>query len=151
MTWTYGTPTNLSATLTSGASGVSGKTITFKLNGTTLGTATTSASGLATLSSATLAGINAGSYANGVTAEFAGDSGFGSSNATSSLTVNKKELTGSFTATNKVYDGNRDATITGRAPAGEVGADKVSLTGGTATFDTKDVGVDTQADGPSLH
>ena len=69
-------PTNLSATLTSGASGVSGKTVTFKLNGTTVGTATTTSSGVATLSNASLAGINAGSYANGVSASFAGDTGF---------------------------------------------------------------------------
>src|SRR3954447_11837235 len=53
-TGTYAAPTSVSATLTSGASGVSGRTITFKLNGTTVGTATTTNSGVATLSNASL-------------------------------------------------------------------------------------------------
>jgi YDG domain/Bacterial Ig-like domain (group 3) len=141
-TGTYGGTTNLSATLTSGGSGVSGKTVTFKLNGTTVGTATTTSSGVATLSNASLAGINAGSYASGVSASFAGDSGFEPSTATNSLTVNKKPLTGSFTAANKVYDGNRDATITGGTLAGVVGSDVVTLVSGSAQFDMKDVGVD---------
>jgi hypothetical protein len=138
-TGTYGGTTSLSANLTAGSAGVSGKTVTFKLNGTTIGTATTTGSGVATLSNASLAGINAGSYANGVSASFAGDSGYQSSSATSSLTVNKKSLTGSFTAANKIYDGSRDATITDRSLAGVVGSEDVALTGGSAQFDTKDV------------
>src|SRR5215216_3077628 len=59
-----------------------------------------------------------------------------------SLTISKLAVAGTFTAANKVYDGNRDATITGRTLDGVVGQDSVSLTGGSATFDTKDVGVD---------
>ena len=141
-TGTYGGTTNLSATLTSGGSGVSGKTVTFKLNGTTVGAATTTTSGVATLSNASLAGIDAGSYEGGVSVSFAGDSGFESTNATNSLTVNKKQLTGTFTAASKVYDGERDAEITGYTVDGVVGSDDVKLSGGTALFDTKDVGVD---------
>jgi subtilisin family serine protease len=59
-------------------------------------------------------------------------------------TISPLTITGSITAANKVYDGLRDATITGRYLAGVITADgtpdNVSLTGGTATFDTKDVG-----------
>src|SRR5204862_3878184 len=51
-----------------------------------------------------------------------------------------KELTGSFAAADKVYDGNRDATITGRSLAGVVGTEVVSLVDGSAQFDTKNVG-----------
>jgi trimeric autotransporter adhesin len=141
-TATYGGTTTLSATLTSGGSGVGGKTVTFELNGTSVGSATTSSTGVATLFNASLAGINAGSYASGVSASFAGDTGFESSTATNSLTVNTKELTGSFTAADKAYDGDRDADITGRTLSGVVAGDTVTLVGGTAQFDTKDVGTD---------
>ena len=49
-------------------------------------------------------------------------------------------LTAGITAANKVYDGTTAATITGRSLQGVVGNDDVSLTGGTATFDNKNVG-----------
>ena len=56
--------------------------------------------------------------------------------------ITAKELTGHFTAADKVYDGNRDATITGRTLDGVVATEAVSLAGGTAQFDSKDVGSD---------
>ena len=56
------------------------------------------------------------------------------------LTVGAKSLTGSFTAANKTYDGTTAATVTGRSLTGKVGSDDVSLTGGTATFDTASAG-----------
>ena len=44
-------------------------------------------------------------------------------------------------AANKEYDGSKSATITGiAAVAGKVGSDAVTVTGGTATFDNKNVG-----------
>ena len=49
-------------------------------------------------------------------------------------------ITGNFTAANKVYDGNRSAVVTGRALNNVESGDTVSLDGGTATFDTKNVG-----------
>ena len=55
--------------------------------------------------------------------------------------MNKKSLTGSFTAQNKEYDGNTSATVLTRSLSGVVGTDDVSLTGGTATFADKNVGV----------
>ena len=63
----------LSATLTSGGNGVSGKTISFTLNGTSVGTAITNGSGVAALLSvSSLAGINAGDYPAGVVATYEG-------------------------------------------------------------------------------
>jgi endonuclease YncB( thermonuclease family) len=56
------------------------------------------------------------------------------------LTVGAKSLTGSFTAANKNYDGTTAATVTGRSLTGVLGSDVVSLTGGTATFDTASAG-----------
>jgi large repetitive protein len=57
-----------------------------------------------------------------------------------SVTIIKKDITGSFTADNKVYDGLTAATILTRSLSGFVSSDDVSLTGGTATFDNKNVG-----------
>jgi uncharacterized repeat protein (TIGR01451 family) len=88
-TGTYGGTVNLSATLTAGGSPLSGKTIDFQLNGNSVGSGTTNGSGVATLSNASLAGINAGSYPTGVGASFAGSTGYSASSATNSLTVNK--------------------------------------------------------------
>jgi hypothetical protein len=49
---------------------------------------------------------------------------------------------GSFTATDKVYDGTAAATITGRSLDGAISGDDVHLSGGSASFDDKNVGVD---------
>ncbi|MDP2856902.1 MAG: YDG domain-containing protein [Bacillota bacterium] len=57
------------------------------------------------------------------------------------LTVTKATVTGSFTAANKVYDGGTAATIASRSLTGVIGGDDVSLSGGSATFSDKNVGV----------
>jgi predicted outer membrane repeat protein len=93
---TYGGTATLTATLKTGSTAVSGKTITFKLNGTTVGTAGTNASGVATLSNVSLSGISGGSHANAVGVSFAGDSGYSSSSGSGTLTVNKVDQTISF-------------------------------------------------------
>ena len=49
-------------------------------------------------------------------------------------------ITGSITAANKIYDATPHATIAGTTLSGVIGADNVTLTGGAATFDTKDAG-----------
>jgi hypothetical protein len=66
---------------------VSGKSISFKLNGNSVGGAITNGSGIATVAAVSLAGINAGSYPGAVTAAFAGDSTYGASSGSSALTV----------------------------------------------------------------
>jgi hypothetical protein len=70
----------------------------------------------------------------------AGNYALQSTSASATASISEKILTGSFTAADKIYDGNTSATITGRALSGVVAGDGVSLTGGTATFDTKEVG-----------
>ncbi|MEB2785908.1 YDG domain-containing protein, partial [Algoriphagus persicinus] len=50
------------------------------------------------------------------------------------LTVNQKDITGSFTADNKEYDGNTSAVVLTRFLNGVIAPDAVTLTGGTATF-----------------
>jgi hypothetical protein len=49
-------------------------------------------------------------------------------------------LVGSFTADNKVYDSTTSATVLIRSLATVIAPDVVTLDGGTATFDTKNVG-----------
>ena len=70
------------------------------------------------------------------------DSGNYTVNTTANTTadITPLALVGSITADNKVYDGNISAVISGRFLAGVVGADDVSYTGGTATFDNKNAG-----------
>ncbi|MCA1684205.1 MAG: YDG domain-containing protein, partial [Actinobacteria bacterium] len=59
-----------------------------------------------------------------------------SSTLTAKADITALGITGSFTAANKVYDGTTAATITGGSLTGALSGDKVSLSGGTATFDT---------------
>jgi uncharacterized repeat protein (TIGR01451 family) len=94
-TGSYFGTVNLSATLTRVLNGavVAGRTVTFSLNGVVMGTAVTNASGIATLSNVSLAGINAGTYPVGVSANFASDSQFSSTSGSAILTVNKLPLT----------------------------------------------------------
>jgi len=84
---TYGGTVDLSATLTSNGSPVSGKTINFTLNGTPVGNAITNSSGVATKTAVSLYGIYPGIYPSGVGASFAGDSFYSPSSGTASLTV----------------------------------------------------------------
>ena len=66
----------LSATLTSCSTPVPGKSVSFSLNGTGMGSAITNASGVATLNNASLTGIAAGTYPTGLSAAWAGDGTF---------------------------------------------------------------------------
>lgn len=92
---TYGGTATLSATLYSNDQPVTtGKTISFTLNGAAVcggagqpACPTTDASGVATLSGVSLAGINVGSYPGAVGASFAGDSSYASTNQSGTLTV----------------------------------------------------------------
>lgn len=112
---TFGGAANLSATVTSNSTGVSGKTVSFTLNGNPVGSGTTDGSGVATVSSASLVGINVGSYPSGVAAVFAGDSGFGPSNGTAALTVSKADQTITFGTLSGKNLGDADFTVSATA------------------------------------
>jgi hypothetical protein len=75
---------------------VSGKTISFTLNGNPAGTGSTNGSGVATISGVSVSGIGAGSYPTGVGASFAGDASYGSGSGTNSLTIAKASQTITF-------------------------------------------------------
>ena len=76
-----------------------------------------------TLTGATLTGTAASNYSL-------------SSVATTTADITALEITGNFTAQNKVYDGNNTAVVLTRTLNGVLAGDagNVSLTGGTATF-----------------
>jgi hypothetical protein len=88
-----GGTTTLSATLTSGGTGVSGATVAFSINGNGVGSATTNGSGVATLTDVSLAGIAEGSYPGGIGGSFAGNGSYLPSSATGNLTVDAAPIT----------------------------------------------------------
>ncbi|HEU4487916.1 MAG TPA: YDG domain-containing protein, partial [Actinomycetota bacterium] len=63
-----------------------------------------------------------------------------SATASTEADITPKSLTGSFTASDKVYDGTVDATITNRWLSGAVPGDIVWLSGGTAVFASPQAG-----------
>ena len=97
---TYGGSATLSAALTANGAGVGGKTISFSVDGVGVGSATTNASGVASL----LVARPAGSYA--IEASFAGDSAYGPSTGSNTLTVAKANASISVDGYTGVYDGD---------------------------------------------
>ena len=67
---------------------------------------------------------------------------FGNGSGSSSADITARPLVGTIGAANKVYDGNQSADITSRSLTGVLPADAatVSYTGGSATFDSQNVG-----------
>jgi hypothetical protein len=94
-----GGTTSLTATLTSGGSGVAGKTIAFELNGASVGSATTDNNGRAVLANVSLSGIGSGAYASAVAASFAQDATYQASRATGVLVVSTAQATPTATPT----------------------------------------------------
>src|SRR5258706_2112403 len=141
---------SLSATLTEGGSPLSGYTIDFNLGGVSQGSATTNASGVATVTGASgnLAGYSAGTFTGEVAASFAGSSSHDMSSGGAALTVNPLTLTVSstgLTPANKTYDAGTAATLTNGSPtlnAGVISPDVVSLDSSAAagTFSDANIG-----------
>ena len=71
----YGGTTSLAATLTASGTPLANEIIVFSFNGSSVGTATTNSSGIATLANASLSGITVGFYTSYVGAAFNGDFG----------------------------------------------------------------------------
>jgi len=82
---------------------------------------------IVTLAGAGLSGADAGNYVL-------------DSVATTTADIYALHITGSFTASNKIYDATTAATITGRTLSGVLGTDVVSYVGGTANFSDKNIG-----------
>src|SRR5262249_48364183 len=76
----------------------------------------------------------------GVSGTDAGNYQLAATTAPTTASITAKSLTGTVTASNKVYDGTTTATIASRSLAGVVAGDTVSYVGGTATSATRNVG-----------
>jgi hypothetical protein len=111
----FGGVADLSATLSSSGTGLSGKSVAFTLNGNNAGSGITDGSGIATVSAVSLTGINAGSYPGVVGASFAGDSGFSSSSGSGDLNVSKTNQTITFATLAGKNLGDPDFTVTATA------------------------------------
>ncbi|MCX6712378.1 MAG: YDG domain-containing protein, partial [Candidatus Vogelbacteria bacterium] len=132
---TYGATTSLTSTL---SPALAGKTISFSLNGSLIGSTTTDSGGVATLSNASLIGINVGDYPAGISASFAGDGDGLASSDTASLTVDKRDITVTAVADSKIYDGEVISVKIPTITSGNlVGTDSVTW---AQTFDDKNVG-----------
>ncbi len=92
-TGAFGGTVSLSATLTVSSRGtaVAGALVTFTLNGQAAGGATTNASGVASVTGASLAGIGSGTYPTGIGASFAGTANRIASSGAAALTVGPAE------------------------------------------------------------
>ena len=107
---TFGGTATLTAALTSGGSPLAGEVVSFalKVNGsvTSLGTATTDANGIATLSNANIAGANVGTTPGAISVNFAGDATYLASSASGSLTVSPRDVSSqvSVTSSGLVYN-----------------------------------------------
>ncbi|MBI5933010.1 MAG: DNRLRE domain-containing protein [Chloroflexi bacterium] len=146
-TGTYGGDSTLTATLTNSAgSPVSGKSIAFTVNGSSVGSASTDASGTASLAGVSLAGINAGAYPTAIGASYAGDTAYITTSASGSLNVNKADPTCTVTGFTGNFDGTShgasgsctgvgSATLTGL----DLGASYADVPGGTANWTFTDV------------
>jgi trimeric autotransporter adhesin len=141
----FGGVGTIAATLSSRGALVPGMTIQFQVMGHVVGAAATNALGVATLANVSLAGVNAGTYGNAVTASFGGNINYTSGSTTGILVVAPAQIgVVGITAANKVYDGTTAASLnTGSATLVGVpaGVDvTLNTSAATGTFATKNVG-----------
>jgi len=136
---TYGGSVDLSATLTAGTTPVGGEIVNFSVNGTqvcggtlpSLCPMTDPITGIVTLAGVSLSEIKAGTYTNGVTASFAGDSGYTASNGVNTLTVNPATVTFTLSSLNQTYSGSARSVTVASTPAGVTPSVTYTGTNGT--------------------
>ena len=128
---TYGDTVDLSATLTEGGGApIVGRIIAFTINGEAdpSNEALTDENGVATVEDASIVGINAGTYPNGIGASFAGDATYAPASGTNSLTIARASTATSITSNNNPSAGNEPVTFTATVTSGE------GIPTGTVTF-----------------
>jgi len=113
----YGGTVSLSGTLTSSSLPLSNKSISFTLNGTSVGSAISDGSGLAILTGVSLGTLGVATHPGDIGASFAGDANYACSSGTSDLTVSQASSTTSTQISDTVIiPGNSVtdvATVTG--------------------------------------
>jgi uncharacterized repeat protein (TIGR01451 family) len=131
-TATYGGLAILTATLQKASNGalISGKSVSFTLNGAPVGSAITNGAGQAILT-ISVAGLPLGTYPGAISASFAGDTLFNTSSGTASLTVNKAVLTVIGSSAVRLYgDPNPSFTY---VISGFMNGDTAAVVSGTTT------------------
>ncbi len=155
----YNQTATLRATLGSLSSTLSGKTLSFTLNGTPVGSAVTNSSGVATLTNVNITGMNAGSYFSSIIASFAGDVFYGNSSSAGTLTISKAPASTTlatsvtpsdfgqsvtFTATVTSTSGTPTGTVTFRVDGSSIGSGTLNASGvGTIATSTMATGTHT--------
>jgi trimeric autotransporter adhesin len=109
---------SLTASLNSNGAPVPGQALVFHLAGRTVGSATTDAQGVANLANVSLAGLNAGTYANQVTASFAGNTRYGLNAASGILTVAKAQATIALGDLSQTYSATAKLATATTTPVG---------------------------------
>ena len=123
---TYGTPAQLSATLSSNGAPLPQKTLHFSIDGIEIGAATTNDNGVATLA----AGPNVSAGSHSVHASFAGDDAFASSESDSSLSVALATPVVTIIGGTFTYDGQpHAATVSAKVGIADVGPVVVTYNG----------------------
>ena len=132
---TYGGTASLTATLTAGGSGLAGKSVVFtrKVGAivTTVGSATTDADGVATLTGVSLAGFKAGTFVGVIGASFALDAADAASTGARGLTVAKATPTASWLSPADITQGMALGTLQLDATASVAGTFAYSPASGT--------------------
>jgi hypothetical protein len=131
-TATFGGTATLVATLTSSvtSAGISGETVNFTLDGTSVGHATTNGSGVATLTGVATTD-NAGTHTGAVVASFAGDSNYNAAtNATGNLVVSKANTTLGSVSGTATFGGTATlvATLTSAVTNAGISGETVNFT-----------------------
>ena len=118
----YAGTATLTATLTAGGEPLAGATVAFALNEASgpvdVGSATTDASGVATLPGVALTGFDAALVAGAVEASFAGDATDSATSASGVLMVSPAPATLSLDGLVTTYDGTAHTASLSTAPAG---------------------------------
>ena len=138
----YGQPVTLTATIHAGGPSVSGRTITFSIDGTTVGTAVTGANSSASFAYPNADGLAPGNHT--ITAAFAGDATYAASSGTGRLTV----TTAGATLTVANVTGARGATVTLSATLTRTG-DGAAISGRVLTFKVDGTTVGTETTNPN--
>ncbi len=87
---------------------------------------------------------NAGTYTIGLKSENSFLSIASTGNTKGTITINKKEITATYSAEDKTYDGTSTATVSGSLDGGIISGDKVSLLNQSANFEDKNAGENKQ-------
>ena len=117
-TGAFGGAVTLTATLTSNGTAMAGGNVSFTLNGVAVGSAATTADGVATLPNASLAGIEAGIYPTGIAATFAGGPTAAQSTGQAQLVVQQASQVISFDQPHAMHAGDPPQALRASASSG---------------------------------